>query len=178
MNENNIQYVVTKCSLGTVLIAGTREGVCAVLFADDADTLLPELHNRFPNRELSGVDTAFSDTAARVLAAIEAPMNKVSVTLDLIGSAFRRRVWQALREIPVGATATYSQIAERIGAPKAVRAVASACAANPIGVLVPCHRVIRADGTLGGFRWGLERKKQLLEREKRHVKSLMPTSVV
>lgn len=173
MKQNNIQYIITKCSLAPVIIAGTREGVCSVLFADDADTLLPKLREYFPGYEFSAGDKAFSNVAAKVLAAIEAPLDNVAPTLDMIGTTFQRQVWQALRDIPVGCTATYSQIAKRIGAPKAVRAVANACGANPIGVIVPCHRVIRTDGTLGGFRWGLERKKQLLEREKQLVGSPM-----
>ena len=132
---------------------------------DDPEVLARDLEDRFPEAMLIGGDAAFDRLVARVVELVEAPGAGLDLPLDLRGTAFQRRVWQALREIPAGGTASYTEIADRIGAPNAVRAVASACAANPLAVAVPCHRVVRSDGGLCGYRWGVERKRTLLQRE-------------
>src|SRR5690606_2945176 len=138
---------------------------CAITMGDDPDALLRDLQDRFPNAELIGGDEEFEATIAAVLALIEAPRTGLDLPLDIRGTAFQRRVWQALRQIPPGETVSYSEIARRIGAPQAVRAVAGACAANALAVVIPCHRVVRNDGSLSGYRWGIERKRTLLQRE-------------
>ncbi|MFV0296228.1 MAG: methylated-DNA--[protein]-cysteine S-methyltransferase, partial [Hyphomicrobiaceae bacterium] len=132
---------------------------------DDPETLVHDLEDRFPQARLIGGDRAFEDIMAKVVGLVEAPETGLDLPLDVRGTAFQHRVWQALRDIPVGTTATYSEIAERIGMPKAVRAVAAACAANKIAVAIPCHRVVRNDGSLSGYRWGVERKRALIDRE-------------
>lgn len=162
-----MRYAVARCWLGNALVAGTERGICAVLFADDAGALLPELRGRFPAARISAGGEAFAARVAEVVKAVEHPERSAAhLPLDILGTAFQRRVWMALRAIPAGKTATYSEIAEQIGDAKAVRAVAGACAANHIAVVVPCHRVIRADGGMGGYRWGMERKEKLLGRER------------
>lgn len=160
-----IRFAAGVCSLGSILVAATAKGVCAILLGDDPDALVHELEERFPRAELVGGDPAFEALVARVVGFVEAPALGLDLPLDVRGTAFQRRVWQALRNVPVGETASYRQIAERIGAPKAARAVARACAANPLAVAVPCHRVVRADGAPSGYRWGVERKRALLDRE-------------
>lgn len=160
-----IRFATGVCSLGTVLVAATGKGVCAILLGDDAGELVRELEKRFPRAELIGGDREFERTVAQVVSFVEAPRLGLHLPLDVRGTAFQQSVWQALRAIPVGARASYSEIAERIGAPKAVRAVAQACAANSLAVAIPCHRVVRQDGGLSGYRWGVERKRALLERE-------------
>ncbi len=160
-----IRFAIGQCSLGAILVAATGKGICAVLLGDDPDALLTDLQDRFSAAELIGSDKAFEATAAKVIAVAERPMAKFALPLDIQGTAFQLRVWKALREIPPGRTASYAEIAEKIGAPSAIRAVAGACAANPIAIIVPCHRVIRSDGALSGYRWGLERKRHLLQRE-------------
>ncbi|WP_085317644.1 methylated-DNA--[protein]-cysteine S-methyltransferase [Derxia lacustris] len=160
-----IRFAVGQCSLGAILVAQTAVGLCAVLLGDDPDALLHELQRRFGAARLIGGDADFERTVATVIGFVEAPRLGLALPLDLRGTAFQQRVWQALRQIPPGSTASYAQIAERIGAPKAVRAVAGACAANPLAVAIPCHRVLRSDGGLSGYRWGVERKRALLERE-------------
>lgn len=162
----NIRYIVGQCTLGSVLIAGSDGGVCAILLGDDGDTLTQALQDRFPAAVLSqGLE--LEGLLAKVLGYIEAPGTGFELPLVVEGTAFQRRVWQALREIPVGTTASYTDIAARIGAPKSVRAVAQACAANILAVAIPCHRVVHADGGLSGYRWGVERKRALLQREAR-----------
>jgi AraC family transcriptional regulator of adaptative response/methylated-DNA-[protein]-cysteine methyltransferase len=163
--RTTIRYSTGVCSLGTVLVAATGKGVCAILLGDDAGELARELEKRFPRAELIGGDREFERTVAQVVSFVEAPRRGLHLPLDVRGTAFQHSVWQALRAIPAGARASYSEIAERIGAPKAVRAVAQACAANSLAVAIPCHRVVRQDGGLSGYRWGVERKRALLERE-------------
>ena len=148
-------------------MAATDKGVCSILLGDEdhADALVQDLQDRFPKARLVGGDAKFEDWVARIVGLVEAPALGLDLPLDVRGTAFQQRVWQALRDIPFGTTASYSDIAKRIGAPKAVRAVAQACAANPLAVAIPCHRVVRSDGGLSGYRWGVERKRALLDRE-------------
>ena len=161
----SIRFAIGECSLGSILVAATATGICAILLGDDPACLLRELEESFPKAQLIGADKDFEQWVAQVVGMVEVPEIGLALPLDLRGTAFQQRVWQALREIPAGATASYTEIAKHIGAPKAVRAVASACASNTIAVAIPCHRVMRHDGTLSGYRWGIERKRVLLERE-------------
>ncbi len=163
--NNAIRFAVGQCSLGAILVAQSTRGVCAILLGDDPDQLVRDLQDQFPKAELVGADPRFEQLVAQVVGFIEAPALGLDLPLDLRGTAFQERVWQALREIPPGSTASYAQIAERIGAPKSFRAVAQACGANSIAVAIPCHRVVRSNGELSGYRWGVERKQQLLARE-------------
>ena len=163
--NSDIRFAFGECSLGSILVAQSDRGVCAILMGDDPDRLARDLQDRFAQANLIGGDRGFEKLVARVVGLIEAPTLGLDLPLDVRGTAFQQRVWQALREIPAGDTATYSDIATRIGAPTAVRAVAQACAANCLAVAIPCHRVIRRDGTLSGYRWGVERKRALLRRE-------------
>ena len=166
--NNLIRFAVGQCSLGAILVAQSQRGVCAILLGDEPDTLVRDLQDQFPKANLMGADRRFEQLIAQVVGFIEAPALGLDLPLDLRGTAFQERVWQALREIPVGSTASYGQIAQRIGAPKAFRAVAQACGANSLAVAIPCHRVVRSNGDLSGYRWGVERKRQLLERERDH----------
>jgi len=161
----SIRALVRPCSLGHALIAATQRGVCAIFFADRPEGLEGELRERFPRATIAPADAALERLAALALELIEGATPAPEVPLDLVGTAFQQRVWRALREIPPGTTTTYAALARRIGAPRAVRAVGTACGANPVSVAVPCHRVVRGDGGLGGYRWGLRRKKALLARE-------------
>jgi AraC family transcriptional regulator of adaptative response/methylated-DNA-[protein]-cysteine methyltransferase len=163
--RQRIRFAVAQCTLGALLVAASERGVCAIALGDDPDTLLRELQDRFPRAELLGGDGGFDATVARVVALVEEPGRGLELPLDIRGTAFQQRVWKALQQIPAGATASYAEIARRIGAPRSVRAVAQACAANALAVAVPCHRVVRTDGALSGYRWGIERKRALLERE-------------
>ena len=165
-HNSDIPFAVGECSLGAILVAQSTRGVCAILLGDDPDQLVRDLQDQFRQANLIGADHDFEQLIAKVVGFIEAPALGLDLPLDVRGTAFQERVWQALREIPVGSTASYGQIAERIGAPKAVRAVAQACGANSLAVAIPCHRVVRSDGDLSGYRWGVERKRQLLERER------------
>lgn len=165
--NTDIHFAIGQCSLGAILVAQSVRGVCAILLGDDPQALVQDLQDKFPKAHFIGADEGFEQTVARVVGFVEAPAIGLDLPLDLRGTVFQERVWQALRDIPPGHTASYAEIAERIGSPKAVRAVAQACAANSIAVAIPCHRVVRSDGTLSGYRWGVERKQQLLEREKR-----------
>jgi AraC family transcriptional regulator of adaptative response/methylated-DNA-[protein]-cysteine methyltransferase len=140
--------------------------VCAILLGDEPAALVRELQDRFRQAELIGADRDFERRVAQVVGLVEAPGAGVDLPLDLRGTAFQRRVWAALRQIPAGETISYAALARRIGQPRAARAVAAACAANPVAVVVPCHRVVRTDGSLSGYRWGVERKRALLERER------------
>ncbi len=160
-----IRFALGECSLGAILVAATARGVCAVLLGDDPARLLRDLEDRFPNARLVGGDEVFEGLVAQVVGLIESPGLGHDLPLDLRGTAFQQRVWQALRDIPAGATGSYAEVATRIGAPRAARAVARACAANPVAVAIPCHRVVRQDGGLSGYRWGVERKRALLARE-------------
>jgi AraC family transcriptional regulator of adaptative response/methylated-DNA-[protein]-cysteine methyltransferase len=162
----SISFAIGKSSLGDVLVACSDVGICAILLGDDPNELRQELRRRFPRAALTGGEGEFERTVAQVIALVDRPELPHDLPLDIRGTAFQQRVWQALRTIPIGHTASYSQIAALIGTPKAVRAVAAACAANPLAVAVPCHRVVRTDGSLAGYRWGIERKKRLLQCEK------------
>jgi AraC family transcriptional regulator of adaptative response/methylated-DNA-[protein]-cysteine methyltransferase len=139
--------------------------VCAILIGDDPDALARELQDRFPNAGLIGGDAEFEQLVAKVIGFVEAPALGLDLPLDVRGTAFQQRVWQALREIPAGQTMSYRDIAKRIGSPKSVRAVGQACSANVLAVAIPCHRVVRNDGGLSGYRWGVARKRALLDRE-------------
>lgn len=160
-----IRFAVGQCSLGAVLVAATDKGVCAILLGDDAEELIRDLQRRFRSANLVGGDRKFERMVSQVVGLVESPQLGCHLPLDVRGTAFQQRVWQALRRIPAGSTTTYAEIAARIGLPKSVRAVASAIAANPIAVAIPCHRVIRTDGSLSGYRWGIARKRALLKRE-------------
>ncbi|RKP46034.1 bifunctional DNA-binding transcriptional regulator/O6-methylguanine-DNA methyltransferase Ada [Trinickia fusca] len=167
--DTDIHFAIGECSLGSILVAQSERGVCAILMGDDPAALLKDLQDQFPCANLIGGDAAYEQLVARVIGLIEAPSLGHDLPLDVRGTAFQQRVWEALRAIPAGITVTYGDIAARIGAPKAVRAVAQACGANTIAVAIPCHRVIRSDGSLSGYRWGVERKRELLKREEEEV---------
>ena len=169
--DTEIRFAIGECSLGAILVAQSARGVCAILLGDDPDALARDLQDQFPNATLIGGDANFEQLIARVVGLIEAPSLGLDLPLDVRGTAFQQRVWQALREIPPGTTASYAEIAARIGSPKSVRAVAQACGANHLAVAIPCHRVVRSDGSLSGYRWGVERKRELIEREA-HVPAL------
>ncbi|MNM36341.1 Bifunctional transcriptional activator/DNA repair enzyme Ada [compost metagenome] len=160
-----IHFALGQCSLGAILVAQSEKGICAILLGDDPEALLRDLQDQFPKAHLVGGDSAYERLVAEVVGFVEAPALGLALPLDVQGTAFQERVWQALREVPAGSRVSYTDIAERIGAPKAVRAVAMACAANRIAVAIPCHRVVRRDGDISGYRWGVERKQQLLRRE-------------
>lgn len=160
-----IRFALGQCSLGAILVAQSTRGICAILLGDDPERLLRDLQDQFPKAQLVGGDAAFERLVAEVVGFVEAPALGLDLPLDVQGTAFQERVWQALREIPVGSRVSYSELAERLGAPAAVRAVAKACGANRIAVAIPCHRVVRRDGDISGYRWGVERKRKLLERE-------------
>lgn len=167
--ETTIRFAIGECSLGAILVAQSEQGLCAIMLGDDPEELARLLQDRFPQAELVGGDRAFEQTVAQVVGFVEAPRIGLDLPLDVRGSAFQQRVWRALQQIPAGQTASYSDVARRIGAPKATRAVAQACAANPLAVAIPCHRVVRTDGSLSGYRWGVERKRLLLEMEARQA---------
>lgn len=160
-----IVFSIGACALGHLLVASSKRGVCAILLGDDDSALISQLQQRFASSELTRDDAGLKLLFAQVAGFIDLPQDDFELPLDAHGSAFQQRVWQALRSIPAGATASYTDIAQRIGSPHAVRAVAAACAANPLAVVIPCHRVIKRDGSLSGFRWGVERKRALLARE-------------
>ena len=160
-----IRFAVGECSLGSVLVAASDKGVCAISLGDDPEALVHDLQDQFPKAQLIGGDDEIEQMVARVVGFIEAPKTGLDLPLDVRGTAFQQKVWRALREIPAGSTVSYTEIAERIGAPKAVRAVAQACASNQLAIAIPCHRVLRHDGNLSGYRWGVQRKSALLARE-------------
>ncbi len=164
-----IRFALGVCTLGSILVAATVRGVCAILLGDDPGALLRDLPDRFPRADLIGGDPLFEATVAQVVGFVEAPRGSMTLPLDIGGTAFQQRVWQALCTIPAGATASHADIARAIGEPAAVRAVARACGANPLAVAIPCHRVVRSDGALSGYRWGVERKRDLLERERKEA---------
>ena len=163
--DTEIRFAVGECSLGSILVAQSERGVCSIMMGDDPDALARELQNQFPRAKLIGGDAQFEEVVAQVVGLVEAPGIGTDLPLDVRGTAFQQRVWQALREIPAGETVSYTELAKRIGAPQSVRAVAQACGANKLAVAIPCHRVVRNDGSLCGYRWGVERKRALLERE-------------
>jgi AraC family transcriptional regulator of adaptative response/methylated-DNA-[protein]-cysteine methyltransferase len=160
-----IRFAVGQCSLGAILVAQSQRGICAILLGEDPEQLVRDLQDQFPKAEIIGSDGDFEQLIAQVVGFIETPSIGLHLPLDVQGTAFQERVWRALCEIPPGITVSYTEIAERIGSPKAVRAVAQACANNHIAVAIPCHRVVRRDGDLAGYRWGIDRKRELLRRE-------------
>src|SRR5467141_508529 len=162
--NEEIRFAVGETSLGAILVASSKKGVASILLGTDPDTLVRNLQDRFPKARLIGADGDYEALVARVFGFVEAPGIGLDLPLDVRGTAFQQRVWQALQEIPVGQTVSYAEVARRIGSPKAVRAVAGACAANNLAVAIPCHRVVRNDGALSGYAWGVERKKVLLDR--------------
>jgi AraC family transcriptional regulator, regulatory protein of adaptative response / methylated-DNA-[protein]-cysteine methyltransferase len=163
----DIRFAVGECSLGSILVAKSERGVCAILLGDDPDELTHDLQDRFPRANLIGGDADFEQVVAKVVGCVEVPALGLDLPLDVRGTAFQQRVWQALQNIPAGSTATYTDIANRIGSPTSVRAVARACGSNPLAVAIPCHRIVRIDDALSGYRWGVERKRALLKRERR-----------
>jgi len=164
--QARIAFAIAACSLGALLVARSQRGLCAIALGDDPEALLRELQDRFPRAELVGGDAAFEQLVAQVVGFVEAPRLGLDLPLDIRGTAFQQRVWDALRKVPAGETVSYAGIAARIGSPKAVRAVAQACAANVLAVAIPCHRVVRSDGGVSGYRWGVARKQALLARER------------
>jgi AraC family transcriptional regulator of adaptative response/methylated-DNA-[protein]-cysteine methyltransferase len=162
-----IRFAVGECSLGSILVAATEKGICSITLGDDPDALVRDLEQRFARAKIVGGDAEFERWIAAVIGFVEAPRRGLDLPLDVRGTAFQRRVWSALTKIPIGSTRSYADIARTLGEPNATRAVAQACAANPVAVAIPCHRVVRKDGALSGYRWGVERKRALLEREAR-----------
>ncbi|PJM91267.1 bifunctional transcriptional activator/DNA repair enzyme AdaA [Achromobacter ruhlandii] len=160
-----IRFAVGQCALGALLVAASDTGICEIALHEDPEQLVRNLQDRFKAARLIGADREFEQWMAAVVGFVENPSVGLHLPLDVRGTAFQRRVWEALREIPVGTTVTYTDIAERIGSPRSVRAVARACATNNIALAIPCHRVVRTDGSLAGYRWGIERKRELIERE-------------
>lgn len=163
-----MHYTISHSTLGLVLVAESATGICAVLLGDDPDALRGDLRRRFPDASATAGDGSADARAAMIVRALERPADAAeaeALPLDLHGTAFQREVWNALRAVPAGTTATYAAIARGLGRATSARAVAQACAANPVAVLVPCHRVVRSDGAMAGYRWGGERKRVLLERE-------------
>jgi AraC family transcriptional regulator of adaptative response/methylated-DNA-[protein]-cysteine methyltransferase len=163
--NTDIHFAIGECSLGTILVAQSRRGVCSILIGDKPDQLVRDLQDRFPKANLIGDESGYQELVAKVVGLVEHPSLGLDLPLDIRGTAFQQRVWKALQQIPVGTTASYADIAKKIGSPKALRAVAQACGANALAVAIPCHRVIRNDGSPSGYRWGVERKRTLLERE-------------
>jgi AraC family transcriptional regulator of adaptative response/methylated-DNA-[protein]-cysteine methyltransferase len=161
-----IRFGVGECSLGSILVAATEKGICSIQLGDAPEKLVHELQDLFPRAELIGGDTDFEQWMAHVIAHVESPGTAIDLPLDIRGTVFQQRVWKALREIPAGSTVSYAELARRLDMPDAARAVAGACAANMLAVAIPCHRVVRTDGSLSGYRWGIERKRALLDREK------------
>jgi AraC family transcriptional regulator of adaptative response/methylated-DNA-[protein]-cysteine methyltransferase len=164
-SNEDIRFAIGESSLGSILVASSRQGVAAILLGDDPDELLRDLQDRFPNARLVGADSVYEALVARVVGFVEAPGVGLDLPLDVRGTVFQQRVWQALQDVAPGQTVSYAEIARRIGAPKSVRAVAGACAANSLAIAIPCHRVVRNDGTHSGYAWGVERKRALLDRE-------------
>ena len=163
--QEEIRFAIGETTLGSILVASSAKGVAAILLGADPDALARDLQDRFPNATLIGADADYEAIVAKVVGFVEAPQVGLDLPLDVRGTAFQQRVWQALRDIPVGQTLSYTDVAERIGAPSATRAVAGACAANRLAIAIPCHRVVRNDGALSGYAWGVERKRAILDRE-------------
>jgi AraC family transcriptional regulator of adaptative response/methylated-DNA-[protein]-cysteine methyltransferase len=163
--DAEIFFALGKCSLGSILVARSDKGICSIQFGDDPILLVRDLQDQFPTADLIGDEPAYEEMVNQVIRIVENPQLELDLALDVRGTEFQQLVWKAVQRIPVGSTATYSDIAQEIGMPNAARAVAEACAANVLAVAIPCHRVIRADGSLSGYRWGVERKRALLEGE-------------
>jgi AraC family transcriptional regulator, regulatory protein of adaptative response / methylated-DNA-[protein]-cysteine methyltransferase len=170
-----IRFALTRCSLGALLVAATEQGVCAILLGEEPQALERDLERRFPRARRLVADEDFERLVTQVVGLVEDPRAGTALPLDIRGTAFQQRVWKALSEIPPGTTRSYAQVAQAIGEPRAVRAVAQACGANALAVAIPCHRVVRTDGDLSGYRWGVERKRELLSREARHGPSQAST---
>lgn len=166
-----IEYTITNCELGKMLVARTEKGVCAVTFGDDEDFLLEKLTSEYPNAEISKNGTNLKEYVDLILENLAGKNKRIILPIDVQATAFQMQVWDALRKIPYGETLSYKQVAESLGNPKAVRAVARACATNKVAVVIPCHRVVGSNGSLSGYRWGIERKKKLIESEKKQQKS-------
>jgi AraC family transcriptional regulator of adaptative response/methylated-DNA-[protein]-cysteine methyltransferase len=164
-NQIEIRFAIGDCSLGIILVAASSIGICAILLGDDPNQLIQDLQDQFPKALLVGGDNHFEKWVAQVVGFIEDPQLGLNLPLDIRGTAFQQRVWQALRELPFGSTISYSELAKKVGVPKSIRAVAQACASNRLAVAIPCHRVVRHDGHLSGYRWGVERKQQLIQKE-------------
>jgi AraC family transcriptional regulator of adaptative response/methylated-DNA-[protein]-cysteine methyltransferase len=162
-----LRFATGTCSLGSILVARSEQGICAIFLGDDPAALVEDLQQRFPKARLIPGGTEFRPLLKTVVEFVEAPGLGLDLPLDARGTVFQQRVWRALRAIPAGQTASYTEIASRIGAPAAARAVAQACGSNPLAIAIPCHRVVRRDGALSGYRWGIERKRALLTREAR-----------
>lgn len=160
-----LSYAVADCDLGKVLVARSGKGVCSILLGDNAQALATDLAVRFPDATLTQNEDAMKEDLAKVLRYIETPATGLDFTLDVRGTPFQRRVWEQLRAIPAGSTVTYRELARRVGPSASPRAIGSACAANAIALAIPCHRVVRSDGDLAGYRWGIDRKRALIERE-------------
>lgn len=163
--DEEIKFAVGQASLGTILVASTEKGVAAILLGDDPNELVHDLQDRFPKAHLVGADREYEALVAQVVGFVEAPRIGLDLPLDVRGTAFEQRVWKALQEIPAGTTVSYADVARRIGAPQSIRAVARACAANKLAVAIPCHRVVRSDGSPSGYAWGVDRKCALIDRE-------------
>jgi len=163
--SDTIHFAIGQSTLGAILVAATESGICAIFLGDDPERLAQDLQDAFPTVEISGGSEVVHGMLAQVVGLVEQPARGLDLPLDIRGTAFQRQVWEALQAVPPGMTATYTEIAHRLGQPKSVRAVATACAANKIAVAIPCHRIVRTDGSLSGYRWGLERKGALLQRE-------------
>ena len=163
--KEEIRFAVGETTHGSILVASSTKGVAAILLGDDPDALARDLQDRFPKATLIGADAGYEAVVAKVVGFVESPYAGLELPLDVRGTAFQQRVWQALRDIPFGRTSSYTEVAERIGHPSATRAVASACAANKLAIAIPCHRVVRNDGALSGYAWGVERKRAILDRE-------------
>jgi AraC family transcriptional regulator of adaptative response/methylated-DNA-[protein]-cysteine methyltransferase len=161
-----IGYAISKSSLGRILVGATERGISAVYLGDADATLVEELRGEYPQAEISAAGGSFEQWVKEIVQRVEGNPPRLELPLDLQATAFQRRVWQELQKIPRGSTRTYTQVARALGNPKSVRAVARACATNPVSIVVPCHRVIREDGSLAGYRWGLSRKEQLLAQER------------
>jgi AraC family transcriptional regulator of adaptative response/methylated-DNA-[protein]-cysteine methyltransferase len=163
--HTDIHFAIGECSLGSILVATSERGVCSILIGEDPVLLMQNLQDQFPKANLIGDESGYEDLVAKVVGLIEKPGVGLNLPFDIRGTAFQQRVWKALQQIPVGSTASYADIAQQIGMPKAARAVAQACGANALAVAIPCHRVVRNDGAVSGYRWGVERKRALLDRE-------------
>jgi AraC family transcriptional regulator of adaptative response/methylated-DNA-[protein]-cysteine methyltransferase len=164
--NEEIRFAVGQCSLGSILVAASQKGIVSILLGDDPNALVEDLQDGFPKAKLVGADAGFEALVAQVVGLVETPTDSFNLPLDVRGTAFQQRVWKALNRIPAGETASYSDIARKIGEPTSTRAVAGACAANKIAVAIPCHRVVRNDGSPSGYRWGIERKTALLDMER------------
>lgn len=159
-----IKYEVGQSFLGLILVAKSEKGICALFFGDDEMDLVQELQHQFPHTEII-IDTSISTDIKKIISFTDNPTQEISLPLDINGTEFQHKVWKALQDIPYGKKVSYTDIATKIGAPQSFRAVANACGENKISILIPCHRVVRSDGSISGYRWGVERKIELLKRE-------------